>query len=102
MSCKYFATNSGPGIIVRHRLPALFTHLEAAADGALLAFATNIEDLFRRAASYVDRLVKGARAGNLAVEQPTRFMLIINRRTAKALGVTIPPSLLLRADQVIE
>jgi putative ABC transport system substrate-binding protein len=89
-------------LAARHRLPSLFTHLEAAADGALLAFATNIEDLFRRAARYVDRLMKGARAGDLAVEQPTTFMLIVNRKTANALGLAIPPSVLLRADRVIE
>ena len=89
-------------LALRHRLPALFTHLAAAADGGLMAFATNVEDLFHRAASYVDRLKKGAKAGDLPIEQPTKFYLAINLKTARALGLTIPPSLLLRADQVLE
>ena len=85
-----------------HRLPAAFTFREFAEAGGLMSYGTHLPDMFRRAAFYVDKILKGARAGDLPMEQPTKFELVINLKTAKTLGLTIPPSLLLRADQIIE
>jgi putative ABC transport system substrate-binding protein len=86
----------------REGLPDIHGYREAAADGGLLAYGVDIADLYRRAASYVSRLLNGASPRDLPIEQPTKFELVINLKTAKALGLTMPPSLLLRADQVIE
>ena len=85
-----------------HHLPAMYETGEYVRAGGLMAYGPNLADMFRRAASYVDRLLKGATAGDLPVEQPTRFEFLINLRTAKALSLTIPPTLLARADEVIE
>jgi putative ABC transport system substrate-binding protein len=84
------------------RLPAISTFREFVGAGGLMAYGPNLGDIFRGAASYVDKILKGAKASDLPVEQPTRFELVINLRTAKALGLTIPQSVLIRADEVIQ
>jgi putative tryptophan/tyrosine transport system substrate-binding protein len=86
----------------RSRLPAVYPYPEHAEAGGLLTYATIYYDLFRRAATYVDRIVKGGRPGDLPIEQPTKFELIINLKTARTLGLTIPPALQVRADRIIE
>jgi putative ABC transport system substrate-binding protein len=89
-------------LTAQHRLPTIYLHTEHVHAGGLMAYGPNYHELFRRAASYVDRILKGARPADLPVERSTKFDLMINLKTARALGLTIPPSLLLRADQVIE
>ena len=84
------------------RLPTITSVREYVEAGALMSYGPNIPDLFRRAAEYVDKILRGAKAAELPVEQPTKFELVINLKTAKALGLTIPESFLLRADKVIE
>ena len=86
----------------RLRIPSAYPVLEFADEGGLLAYSTDIRSLFRRAASYVDRILKGAKPEDLPVEQPTKFELVVNLKTARAIGIKIPPSVLLRADRVIE
>jgi len=87
---------------IKHRLPAIIPFREAADAGVLMSYGASLPDMHRRAAEYVDRIFKGARPADLPMEQPTKFELVINVRTAKALGLTVPSSLLLRADHTVE
>jgi putative tryptophan/tyrosine transport system substrate-binding protein len=89
-------------LALKHRLPTSFAHREHAEAGGLMAFGASMPDMYRLVADRVDKILKGAKPADLPVEQPTKFELVINLKTAKALGLTIPPSLLLRADQLIE
>ena len=86
----------------KQRLPTMFGVKADVEAGGLMSYSANLLEVFRRVAYYVDRILKGAKAGDLPIEQPTRFELVINRKTAKALGLTIPQTLLLQADRVIE
>jgi putative ABC transport system substrate-binding protein len=86
----------------KHRLPSIFASREFVDAGGLMAYGPNFTDLYRRAATYVDKILKGAKPADLPIEQPTKFELVINLKTAKALGLTIPQTLLLQASQLIE
>jgi putative ABC transport system substrate-binding protein len=88
-------------VALRHRLPSIGPNFSAEA-GYLMSYGPNISDMFRLAADYVDKILKGAKPADLPVQQPTKFELIVNLKTAKALGLTIPPAILARADEVIE
>ena len=85
-----------------NRLPSMFTIAPSVKLGGLMSYGTRLTDLYRRAATYVDKILKGAKPADIPVEQPTRFYLTVNLKTAAALGITLPQSILLRADKVIE
>ena len=89
-------------LAIKHRLPTVFGLKEAVEAGGLMSYGADYADLFRRAAIYVDKILKGAKPADLPVEQPNKFELVINLKTAKALGLTIPPSVLGRADEVVQ
>jgi ABC-type uncharacterized transport system substrate-binding protein len=89
-------------LAARHRLPAVYPYRHFAASGGLMSYGSDLADVYRRAASYVDRILKGAVPGDLPVQAPAKFEFVINLRTANALGLTVPPRVLGRADEVIE
>ncbi len=86
----------------RNRLPGVYAYRELVEAGGLMSYGPSYEDMHRRAATYVDKILKGAKPADLPIEQPTKFNLVINRKAAEALGLTIPPSILVRADEMIE
>ena len=101
-----FVTESMRDEVVRAaaaaRLPAAYERRAFVEAGGLLSYGTSFTDLYRRAAGYVDKILQGSKPGDLPIEQPTKFEIVINLKTAKALGLTVPQSLLLRADEVIQ
>ena len=107
MVSPFFVGGLGQGqriadLAVKNRLPAISSPAKFVNNGGLIAYGADVLDLTRRAAHFVDKILKGAKPANLPVEQPTKFSLVINQKTAKALGITIPPSILLRATELIE
>jgi putative ABC transport system substrate-binding protein len=89
-------------LVAKSRLPAMYALRSFVDAGGLMFYGASLPNMYRRAAVYVDKILKGGKPADLPVEQPTKFELVINMKAAKALGLTIPPSLLLRADQVLE
>jgi putative ABC transport system substrate-binding protein len=104
LSSPFFATERRRlvDLAAKVRLPAFYEHRDYVDVGGFISYGPNFAEIFRRAAAYVDKILKGAKPADLPVEQPTKFELVINLKTAKALGLTIPRPLLARADQVLE
>ena len=100
----FTAAHRAPIILAaaRNKVPAVYWQSEFARDGGLLSYGVDQVDIFRRAATYVDRILRGAKPAELPVQLPTNFEMVVNLNTAKALGLTVPQSILLRADEVIE
>jgi putative ABC transport system substrate-binding protein len=99
---NYGHTGSITAFAASRRMPAVYAFRAGPEAGGLMSFASNIADVYRRAAGYVAKILRGAKPGDLPIEQPTKFELVINLKTAKALGIRVPKELLLRADEVIE
>jgi hypothetical protein len=100
-----FYSGQGPRLVaasLKHRMPTISIYDEHVRAGCLMSYGQDVADFHRQAATYVDKILKGAKPADLPVEQPTKLELAVNAKTAKALGLTIPPSLLLRADEVIQ
>ena len=89
-------------LAARYRLPTVYSNRKFADDGGLISYAASFADVYQRTARYVDKILRGAKPCDLPMEQPTKFELVVNLKTAKALGITIPQSLLVRADEVIQ
>ncbi|HEX5607556.1 MAG TPA: ABC transporter substrate binding protein, partial [Candidatus Binatia bacterium] len=98
----FFERRQLAGLAVKSRLPAIYYATEFVEDGGLITYGANRAELHRRASVYVDKILKGAKPADLPIEQPTKFELVINLRTAKQIGLTIPPNVLARADRVIK
>jgi putative ABC transport system substrate-binding protein len=101
-SLTYIQAQRVADLAARNRLPAMYAYREISAGGGLMSYGPSIPDMFRQATVFVDKILKGARPGDLPIEQPRRIELVVNLKTAKALDITIPQSLLMRADEVIE
>ena len=98
----YNQRNQFAALAARHSVPAIYALREWVEDGGLISYATSLNEQWRRAARYVDKVLKGAKPADLPVEQPSKFELVINLKTAKALGLTIPQALLVRADEILQ
>jgi putative tryptophan/tyrosine transport system substrate-binding protein len=103
MPSGFFNTNQRRlvELAAKHRLPGMYLEQEFVHAGGLMTYATSIPDLYRRSATYVDKILRGSKPADLPIEQPKKFELVINLKTAKQIGLTIPPNVLARADKVI-